>query len=725
MFGAGVSGRALGKAITPCETFKETIILRMGRTSLKISAPIAATLIAAHGLLAQVAGDTGLAEMRERWRAEPADPAAAAAYACANLDIARRADGGEALAEAGKALGGWIESPDPPPAVRLARALYHSRCHQFAPALRDLDAVLRSDSGNGSALAAKASLLIAQGRFPEAKETSARLELAGHAVEARALEAEIWGLTGHLATFHDLLAEALADSAPLPAATRAWMLGALADMAARRGDRDGAVGHLRLALELTPGDAVLLAALADRLIEGGRFAEAAELVDPYTGHDGLLLRSMIAETKGARPAADNPRARSLAARLEAARGTHPHLREEAMVALYLLGNPRRALDLALENWRTQRSPDDLRLLFEAALSAGDPGAAAEAVAWVREVKMEGKRLAELAARLAPAKPELESIDLAGGGTVQFFAKHRAAAERLVSWLPAAIERGERRDPLRAAADAEADSLRQIARFLGLEKAGEVAGKVFAEGLPLFFEASSFPDPRYLQLWDRAELAAFLKAGGQLPGLSFDLQTNEFRRTLRLASPTPAQRRGQPMPASPIYLSGGGDGLDQQAKDGASALIEARWRSRCLHAGQLLHECAEAMLVREWRLEGKGVRWFAEGAANIAAAHALRELAGDDAAAVFLAAYDPARFPNTVDDASLDRWAAADAGGAGPAERAANEARYAAATRRAAAVLQRCGGDSFAPLLEGRGGGEPMSGDELRAKIAALPEPGDD
>ena len=84
---------------------------------------------------------------------------------------------------------------------------------------------------------------------------------------------------------------------------------------------------------------------------------------------------------------------------EALRGEVLHLREAARAHLDLLGNPQRALDLALENWSSQRELADARLLLEAAAAAKQPKAAAPVLQWLGDQDIADVRLAALSAAL--------------------------------------------------------------------------------------------------------------------------------------------------------------------------------------------------------------------------------------------------------------------------------------------------------------------------------------
>jgi len=122
-----------------------------------------------------------------------------------------------------------------------------------------------------------------------------------------------------------------------------------------------------------------------------------------TRADALLLRLALADQALQVPAfAADLQAlqdRFAAARL---RGDTVHRREEARFALALLGDPRRALQLARENWDVQREPWDARILLEAALASGDAAAARPAVEFLNGAGLEDVTLAPLTKRVEDA-----------------------------------------------------------------------------------------------------------------------------------------------------------------------------------------------------------------------------------------------------------------------------------------------------------------------------------
>ena len=101
----------------------------------------------------------------------------------------------------------------------------------------------------------------------------------------------------------------------------------------------------------------------------------------------------------------------------------------------LLDRPARALQLARENWATQREPADARILLEAALAAGDPAAARPVLDWLERTGLRARpdqsagrsarRSGLMASRCSSSALPALALLLALGG-------QRAQAERQLS-----------------------------------------------------------------------------------------------------------------------------------------------------------------------------------------------------------------------------------------------------------------------------------------------------
>jgi hypothetical protein len=184
-----------------------------------------------------------------------------------------------------------------------------------------------------------------------------------------------------------------AGGSALPAAIRGWALWLQADLADRRGDVRAAEVLLREAMRATPANEGVRSALCDLLIARGALRESLAVVDLPAPSTGLLARRARAQQLLNDPALSTTRAQlddllSLASR----RGEIPHLREEALFALEVDGDSDRALQLAKQNFATQRETIDARLLVRAARARGDTEALNLVTRWMHETGFEDQRI---------------------------------------------------------------------------------------------------------------------------------------------------------------------------------------------------------------------------------------------------------------------------------------------------------------------------------------------
>lgn len=306
------------------------------------------------------------------------------------------------------ALAPWWQLPDPPPRVRVMRAILLQFNHQFDAAVADLRAAVQADPGDDEALAWLAAIAMVRGDYALARSACEALGRQAAPVIAAGCRAQVDATTGQAGAAANALRAALqADSlAAIQANTHAdpgerlWALTRLAEIEQRRGQYAAAEAAYRQALALGITDGYLLAAYADLLLDQGRPAEVLALLQGRERSDLLLLRLALAAQAGADPRLSRWQ-RELAARFDAARlrGDTVHQKEESRFALHLLRDAPRALALARENYAVQREPSDARILLEAALAARQPEAAAPVRAWLTRSGIESVVLQELVTKL--------------------------------------------------------------------------------------------------------------------------------------------------------------------------------------------------------------------------------------------------------------------------------------------------------------------------------------
>lgn len=308
------------------------------------------------------------------------------------------------LSHAMSALAPWWNEPEPHPEVLLLRATIHQSLHEFEPALKDLDALVKARPSHAQAWLTRATVQLVSGDLTGSVASCRELkELASPLVHAAALTAaESLQRDTPAAVELERLLSAKPSDGP---AVQSWACAILAEHLARWGRRQRADEWFREALSLTPGNRSLLAARADFLLTENLPGEVRFLPASRTSDDLLLLRLALAAKAQHDPAAVYVNVLKGHAEDARAIGVPLHLREEAMLHLQLLDDPKTALALAAKNWRNQREAADARLLLTAAANAGQPDAAQPVLEWMIQQNVTAPELTKLAAALkTPSSP---------------------------------------------------------------------------------------------------------------------------------------------------------------------------------------------------------------------------------------------------------------------------------------------------------------------------------
>lgn len=338
--------------------------------------------------------------LRTALGADPRNLELATRLAQRYIEQSRRDGDPRYLGYAQAALSPWWTQPQPPSPVLVLRATLRQSTHQFGPALTDLDAVLKRDSGNSQAWLTRATVQLITGDFTGARGSCMRLYSRAPELVVQACLSSVGSVSGQAAASYERLRQTYAARADSPPMLRAWVATLLGEMAARLGRPDAAESHFREALALDPQDSYLLGAYADFLLDRGRAAEVITLLQDKTAADALLLRHAIALKAAGRPQAARANA-ELAARFDAAmrRRDSVHQREQARFELALRGDAVAAVRLAKLNWAVQKEPADLRILAQAAAASGDQEARAIVHNWLKSSAIEDATLAASVAQL--------------------------------------------------------------------------------------------------------------------------------------------------------------------------------------------------------------------------------------------------------------------------------------------------------------------------------------
>jgi tetratricopeptide (TPR) repeat protein len=337
--------------------------------------------------------------LRRELAQRPNDEATAIAAASTYLDLAREQGDARYAGYAMGALQAWEATPPAqiPPAVLVMRATVAQFLHDFDGAEATLRMALARRPNDAQAWITLATILRVRGRYNESDAACRSLGRSGPAFYGVACLAENAGLRGNHADARQALQALLADPALRDAdkaGTRQWLLTSVAEVEELAGRQAEADAAYRKAVAAQRSGYLLLA-YSDYLQRAGRHAEIPKLLANEARSDAVLLRLAIAgaaaRDKRAQAEADELRQRFEAAALRPGT-TALHAREEAMFALDVQNDPKRALELARLNLRLQREPIDFLVFARAASAANDTTARDEVKALMQQIGLKDARV---------------------------------------------------------------------------------------------------------------------------------------------------------------------------------------------------------------------------------------------------------------------------------------------------------------------------------------------
>ena len=303
------------------------------------------------------------------------------------------------LGQAEAVLAPWLNQIQPPVVALVLRANIRQSLHQFGLAKLDLEQVVAREPRNAQGWLTLATVAQVTGDIAMARTSCSKLiGLTDTPIQVACMGA-IDGATGRAKSAYAAITQSLYSSRRLNREQRSWIAALQAELAERGGQVVSAEKYYRQAITLDPRDTFATAAYADFLLDQQRAGEVLQLISADTDSDILLLRRVLAahHLKLATAAAMADR---LAIRYDIARtrSDQLHLREEARFVLHVREQPSAALALAMTNWQTQKEPADLRVLLETAVAARQRDSTEVALAWLEGTQLEGRVLAQLAAK---------------------------------------------------------------------------------------------------------------------------------------------------------------------------------------------------------------------------------------------------------------------------------------------------------------------------------------
>ena len=334
----------------------------------------------------------------------PRDVGKAVMLAHAYIDYGRATGDARFLGRAMAVIAPWMSEPEPPIPVLLVHATIQQSRHFFQASRDELGAILKRDPENTQALLTLATVAMVQGDVELANHACVQLTNTAGDFMGMVCSASLRSVTGHGKQAYALLSMVEDPGPKAPPEIKSWIEGLMADTAVRMGKPELADLHFKQALQSTPGDNFLLADYGDFLLDQKRPREVIDLIGSNTESDTSFLRVVLAEQALGLPQAVKD-AREMSARFQAMddRGSHVFRREQIGFELQVQQNPRRALELARENWTVQRAPKDVLVYLQAALAANDPAAAKPVLDFLARTGLSDARIDPLVAQVQAAQ----------------------------------------------------------------------------------------------------------------------------------------------------------------------------------------------------------------------------------------------------------------------------------------------------------------------------------
>ena len=347
-----------------------------------------------------------LQSLRKQLEAKPDDVALRLEIARRYFDLSMAQGDPRYVGYASAAL---VQLDKSPPVSNAAywqiKGMLQQYSHNFDGALSSLDKASLADPKSPDPMAWRSAIHMVQANYAKAQAECDALKPLTTPLFAAGCTQYIRASTGELQSAFDTLNAAFKteQNAEVKAAPELmlWELTRLAEMAIRLKRFDEADAYFQRALKLGVTDQFLLGAYADFLLQQKKPEAVITLLADWERSDILLLRLALAGK-----AVNHKKAADWASALRdrfveaAKRGDRLHEQEAARFELDIENNTKKALTLAVNNYKLQKEPRDAEVLLRTALAANDAAAAEPALNWLKQNKYEDAHLTELAAGLA-------------------------------------------------------------------------------------------------------------------------------------------------------------------------------------------------------------------------------------------------------------------------------------------------------------------------------------
>jgi tetratricopeptide (TPR) repeat protein len=327
----------------------------------------------------------GLRQAMEAWRANPQDISTATSAAKTAFLAASRHGDLRWLGTAKAMLDPWWVKPDLPSDTFFVRALVRQGMHDFGGALNDLNAAISADANQSQFWAWRFAVYMVRSEIAKASGECQAIGERFGAAEQESCSAVLLYRTGK----PELAIKKFNELARHPdyqgENAQEWL--AFNQGEARRVAGDVQAANKVWQSYLKQGRAAhgIQVALIDSLINVGDFASALRLNMGPQRSDALLVSAIQAAQ-----ALNNGQDAVLRADIEQRlmqrelRGESLNERPFVKYYLYVRQDPRKALEMATESWKTEREPADALLFAQAALRSGEPLQAISLLQWQME-----------------------------------------------------------------------------------------------------------------------------------------------------------------------------------------------------------------------------------------------------------------------------------------------------------------------------------------------------
>jgi predicted Zn-dependent protease len=336
--------------------------------------------------------------LRQQLNTSPDNASVAAKLAKAYIEIARSSSDIRYYGYARAILKPWWKDNNPPHKILFLRAVIRQYKHQYQQAEEDLKALLKQQPQNAQAWLTLSTIQMVQGDYPKARAGCSALARTASAWLSNVCHSQVMSLTGAAERAFKLQQTLALQIGAKQAYLYQWILGLSAETATRLGKKQQAEQYFKEAISLPTRDAYLLRTYSDYLLYEDKSKQVLVLLKDETQDDALLLRLTIAAQHANETILSEKYQKLLLSRYKAAsiRGSQLHQRDEALFLLEFKQKDKvalkRALELAIHNWKIQKEPDDALVLLRAAL-VNQSTAQIEVIRdWISQHKLQDQRL---------------------------------------------------------------------------------------------------------------------------------------------------------------------------------------------------------------------------------------------------------------------------------------------------------------------------------------------